>query len=96
MRPQDQTNFLLGQLTGQVGSMQTSLDNSTTLQAEINATFRADIAKAQSTADMARNENALLASRIPTRTPWYQIGSGLAGFAALVLAAISLIPRLIP
>lgn len=96
MRPQDQTNFLLGQLTGQVGSLQSSVDSSTTAQADINNTFRAGIEKAQSTADRALSENAVLAQRIPTRTPWYQIGSGLAGFAALVLAAIALLPKVFP
>lgn len=96
MRPADQTNFLLGQLTGQMSALQASVESSTSSQAEINAAFRADIARAQSTADTALSQNAVTAARIPVRTPWYQIGSGLAGFAALVLAGIALLPRFIP
>jgi hypothetical protein len=95
MRPQDQTNFLLGQLTGQVGSLQSSVDSSTTAQADLNNTFRAGIEKAQSTADRALSQTEMVAARIPSKTPWFQIGSGLAGFAALVLAAIALLPKLI-
>lgn len=91
MRPQDQTNFLLGQLTGQVGSLQSSFDSNAAAQSEINATFRADIARAQSTADTARTENAVLAQKIPARTPWFQYASGLAAIAACVLAGLALL-----
>lgn len=96
MRPQDQTNFLLGQLTGQVSSLQSSVDSNTSSQAEINAAFRADIAKAQSTADAARSENAVLAQRIPTKTPWTQFASGWAAIGAIVLAGIALLKVLVP
>jgi hypothetical protein len=95
MRPQDQTNFLLGQLTGQVGSLQSSVESNTSTQADLNNSFRAGIEKAQSTADRALSQTEMVAQRIPSRTPWYQIGSGLAGFAALVLAAIALLPNLL-
>lgn len=96
MRPQDQTNFLLGELTGRVSSLQTSVESNTASQAEINATFRADIAKAQSTADTARSENAILAQRIPSKTPWFQYASGLAAISAVVLAAIALFQVVAP
>lgn len=96
MRPQDQTNFLLGQLTGQVGSLQSSFDSNAAAQSEINATFRSDIAKAQSTADTARSENAVLAQRIPSKTPWFQYASGLAAISAVVLAAIALVNVISP
>jgi hypothetical protein len=90
MRPQDQTNFLLGQLTGQVSSLQSSVDSNAASQSEINATFRGDIARAQSTADTARSENAILAQRIPTKTAWYQIVGGLAGITGLILSVVAL------
>jgi hypothetical protein len=96
MRPQDQTNFLLGQLTGQVGSLQSSVESNTASQAEINAGFRTDIARAQSTADSARSENAVLAQRIPTKTPWQQYASGWAAIGAIVLAGIALLKVLVP
>lgn len=96
MRPQDQTNFLLGQLDGKMTSMQSSLDASTASQSEINATFRADIARAQSTADTARSENAVLAQRIPSKTPWTQVASGWAAIGAILLAGIALLRVVFP
>lgn len=96
MRPQDQTNFLLGQLDGKMTSMQSSLDASTASQSEINATFRADIARAQSTADTARSENAVLAQRIPAKTPWHQFAAGWAAIGAIVLAGIALLRVVFP
>ena len=96
MRPQDQTNFLLGQLTGQVGSLQSSFESNAATQSEINAGFRAGIDKAQSTADAANSKAALVEARIPAKTPWTQIASGWAAIGAIVLAGIALLRVVFP
>lgn len=96
MRPQDQTNFLLGELSGKMTALQGSVDSNATTQAEINAGFRAGIDKAQSTADAANSKAALVEARIPAKTPWTQVASGWAAIGAIVLAGIALLRVVFP
>jgi hypothetical protein len=90
MRPQDQTVFLLGQLSGQFTAFQQSIEARDTTQAEVNGTFRAGIERAQSTADRAMSHSELVAQRIPVKTPWHQQFSGLASLGALVLSSVAI------
>jgi hypothetical protein len=96
MRPQDQTVFLLGQLSGQFTAFQQSIEARDTTQAEVNGTFRAGIERAQSTADQAMSHSQITASRIPAKTPWHQYASGYAAIGAIVLAGIALLRVVFP
>lgn len=71
MKPQDQTLFLLGQMSGQLTAMQSSMETFTTTQSGINAELRtkADQALAESAALKVRVDVIDLRTATPPKTP---------------------------
>jgi hypothetical protein len=84
MKPQDQIIYLLGELTGKVTALQSSVDTSQSSQAATNAAMAASIASLRSDVDV-------LKAKMPTRTPWFSIVGGISGIGAIVLSAITLL-----
>ena len=84
LSPQGQTIFLLGQLTGQVSALQSSLGQ---LQAEQAATNAATQTQMQA----LRSDVDFLKAKMPTRAPWYAVAGGIAGILGASSTAVALI-----
>ena len=86
MKPQDQVIYLLGELKGQVGSLQSSVDTSLANQASINATVQNALTGLRSDVDV-------LKAQMPHRASWWSIASGIASIAAIVVVIIQLFAK---
>ena len=86
MKPQDQVIYLLGELKGQVGSLQSSVDTSLASQASINATV-------QNALTALRSDVDVLKVQMPRRAPWWTVASGVASIAAILVVALQLFTR---
>ena len=86
MKPQDQVIYLLGELKGQVGSLQSSVDTSLTTQATINSTVQVALTGLRSDVDV-------LKAQMPRRAPWWSVAAGVASVAAVLVVAIQLFAK---
>lgn len=88
MKPADQTIYLLGELSGKVGSLQQSVENATTSQSQINSGNETEHAEfRRSIGDLATTV-AVIASQQKKPTPWWSVASGVAGIAAVAAVVI--------
>lgn len=90
LKPQDQIILLLGQLQGQVSSMQQSVETASSAQAAVNASNEAEHAEFRREIAGLSSSVAVLQSNTSPRAPWWNVASGFAAVAALVLAAVTL------
>lgn len=90
LKPQDQIILLLGQLQGQVSSMQQSVETSAASQSAINAANEAEHAEFRRELAGHGSDIAVLRSSAPQRAPWWNVASGFAAVAALIIAALTL------
>lgn len=95
IRPQDQTNYLLGELSGKMTALQQSIEAQSSAQAQVNSELRADVNRALTTAAEAHNGIDVLRASIPSRTPWWQIVGGLSGILAIIVAGVALLGKLV-
>ncbi len=90
MKPQEQIIYILGQLQGQFSSLQQSVETASTAQAAVNASNEAEHAEFRRELAAHGSEIAVIKSNTAPRAPWWNVASGLAAVAALILAALTL------
>ena len=86
MKPQETVIYLLGELKGQVVSLQGSVDSSQTTQAGINATTQAALAALRSDVDVLKSQQS-------PRAPWWSVAAGLASIGAVLVVIVQLFTR---
>lgn len=91
MKPADQTNFLLGELSGKVGSLQQSVENSHSAQSLVNATNESDHAEFRRAISELTTGQAVILARQTPKTPWYLVVAGVVGIITGIGALIALI-----
>lgn len=90
MKPQETVIYLLGELKGQVVSLQGSVDSSQATQAGINATVQAEMAGLRRDLSGLSSEVGVLKAQMPKRAPWWSVAAGVASIAAVLVVAIQL------
>lgn len=90
LKPQEQIILLLGQLQGQVTSMQQSVETAASSQAAINAANEAEHAEFRRELANHGSQIAVLTSSAPQRAPWWSVAAGLAAVGALILTIVNL------
>ncbi len=93
LKPQDQIILLLGQLQGQVTSMQQSVETSASSQAAVNAANEAEHAEFRRELANHSSQLAVVTATAPQRAPWWSIAAGLAAVGALILTIVNLFNR---
>lgn len=83
MKPADQTIYLLGELSGKLGSLQQSVETATTAQSQINTTTEASLGELRRGLGELATSVAVIASQQKKPTPWWSIASGAAGVVAV-------------
>lgn len=86
MKPQETVIYLLGELKGQVGSLQSSVDTSLATQASINSSVQSALTSLRSDVDV-------LKAQMPRRAPWWSIAAGIGSIAAILTVAIQLFTK---
>ena len=86
MKPQETLIYLLGELSGQVGSLQKSVDSSQTTQAGINAAVQAALVSLRSDVDVLKSQHS-------PRAPWWSVAAGVASIAAILVVIIQLFAK---
>jgi hypothetical protein len=90
MKPQETVIYLLGELKGQVVSLQGSVDSSQATQAGINASVQTEIASMRRDIGTLSSEVGVLKAQMPRRAPWWSVAAGVASIAAVLVVAIQL------
>ena len=90
LKPQEQIILLLGQLQGQVSSMQQSVETSAASQSAVNAANEAEHAEFRRELASHGSDIAVLRSSAPQRAPWWSVAAGFAAVGALVLTVVNL------
>lgn len=89
MKPADQTNYLLGELSGKLGSLQQSVETSYSAQSQINATNETEHAEfRRAIADLTTGQAVILAGQKP-KSPWFSVVGGIAGILASVVSTVA-------
>lgn len=91
LKPADQTNFLLGQLSGQFASVQSSLEQYQTAQHQVNQTNEAEHAEFRRSISDLQTEQAVARAQQAPKAPWYSVVAGVGGIIAGVVALFGLI-----
>lgn len=91
MKPQDTTIFLLGEIKGTLGALQSSVASNTQAQAEENSENKREHEEFRT--KLTEHGDAITALRVgqPVKTPWFSVVGGVSGIGAIVLSAITLI-----
>ena len=90
MKPQDTVIYLLGELKGQVVSLQSSVDSSQTSQASINAAIQTEQSNLRNEMSAVKQDVSVLKSQQSPKAPWWSVVSGLAGIGALITVTVQL------
>lgn len=91
LKPQDQIILLLGQLQGQMTSMQQSVETSAASQASTNAANEAEHAEFRREIAGLSSSVAVLQSNTSPRASWWNVASGFAAVGAVILATVTLL-----
>lgn len=86
MKPQDQTNFLLGQLSGQMAALTTTVTSSAQAQAEVNADTRRSIDELRTDVNTLHSEIGIIKATLPVKAPWWHVVAGVAGVVAILVS----------
>lgn len=90
MKPQDTVIYLLGELKGQVVSLQGSVDASQTSQASINAAIQTEQSNLRNKVSAVEQDVSVLKSQQSPKAPWWSLVSGFAGIGALIAVTAQL------
>lgn len=90
MKPQDTVIYLLGELKGQVVSLQGSVDSSQASQASINAAIQTEQVALRNEVSMVKQDVSVLKSQQQPRAPWWSVAAGLGAIGALIVVIVQL------
>ena len=90
MKPQDQIIYLLGQIQGELKAVHVTIDAQNSRQAVINAANDSEHAEFRRELASQGESLAVLKASAPTRAPWWNVASGFAAVAALIVAVVTL------
>lgn len=85
LKPQDQTNYMLGLLDGKMSSLQQSIEMRDSAQAAVNAELRADANRALEKAIDAQREVSILRAEMPKKVSWIGVVGATSGILAIIV-----------
>lgn len=90
MKPQDTVIYLLGELKGQVVSLQGSVDSAQASQASINAAIQTEQSNLRNEMSAVKQDVSVLKSQQAPRAPWWSIAAGLGSIGAVIVVVVQL------